>query len=71
MCRVHHEGCAGHKRGSKVRQDIYEKVGFKTRKSLQIMCDQNIRFATLWCKMKIDVPTSPRGVAVAKHRLRK
>ena len=70
MCRVHHEGCAVPKRGSKVRQDIYEKVGFKTRKSLQIMCDQSIRVATLWCKMKIDVPSSPRGVAVAKYRWR-
>ena len=32
MCRLHHEGCLEHKRGSKVRQDIYEKVGFKHEK---------------------------------------
>ena len=32
MCRLHHKGCLSPKRGSKVRQDIYEKVGFKTRK---------------------------------------
>ena len=59
MCRVHHEGCAVAKRGSKVRQDIYEKLGFKVRKSLQNMCDLRIRVATLYGKMKIDVPTSP------------
>ena len=59
MCRVHHEGCSRHKRGSKVRQDIYEKVGFKTRNSLQNMADQNIGVATLYGKMKIDVPSSP------------
>ena len=34
MCRLHHKGCLAHKRGCKVRQDIYEQVGFKTRKTL-------------------------------------
>ena len=34
MCRLHHEGCALAKRGCEVRQDIYEKVGFKVRKTL-------------------------------------
>ena len=71
MCRLHHKGCLTHKRGSKVRQDIYEKLGFKVRKTLQNMCDQRIRVATLCGKMKIDVPTSSQGVAVAKHRVRK
>ena len=37
MCRVHHKGCALAKRGCEVTQDIYEKVGFKTRNSLQFM----------------------------------
>ena len=37
MCRLHHKGCLTHKRGSKVRQDIYEKLGFKVRKTLQNM----------------------------------
>ena len=59
MCRLHHEGCLEHKRGSKVRQDIYEKLGFKTRKSLQNIGVPKIRVATLCGKMKIDVPTSP------------
>ena len=71
MCRLHHKGCLQHKRGSKVRQDIYEKRGFKVRKPLQNMCDQRIRVATLCGKMKIDVPTSPQGVEKTKHRLRK
>ena len=70
MCRLHHKGCLQHKRGSKVRQDIYEKVGFKTRNSLENMVDQNIGVATLYGKMKIDVPSSPRGVAVTKYRWR-
>ena len=63
MCRLHHKGCSIHKRGSKNRQDIYEKLGFKVRKTLQNMVDYKIRVATLYGKMKIDVPTSPRGHA--------
>ena len=70
MCRLHHKGCSRHKRGSKVRQDIYEKLCFKVRKTLQNMVDLKIRVATLYGKMKIDVPTSPQGVAVAKYRVR-
>ena len=35
MCRLHYKGCLAHKRGSKVRQDIYEKLGFKVRITLQ------------------------------------
>ena len=70
MCRLHHKGCLRHKRGSKVRQDIYEKLGFKVRTTLQNMCDLRIRVTTLCGKMKIDVPTSPQGVAVTKHRVR-
>ena len=71
MCRLHHKDCSRHKRGSKVRQDIYEKLCFKVRKTLQNMFDYSIRVATLYGKMKIDVPTSPQGVAVTKHRVRK
>ena len=33
MCRLHHKGCPSPKRGCEVRQDIYEKVGFKIRKT--------------------------------------
>ena len=71
MCRLHHKGCLEHKRGCESRQDVCEKVGFKTRKSLQNTGDYRVRVATLCGKMKIDVPTSPQGVAVTKHRLRK
>ena len=70
MCRLHHKGCSRHKRGSKVRQDIYEKLGFKVRKTLQYMGGNKPRVATLYGKMKIDAPTSPQGVAVAKYRVR-
>ena len=56
MCRLHHEGCLQHKRGCESRQDIYEKVGFKVRKTLQYMGGNNIRVATLCGKMKINVP---------------
>ena len=35
MCRLHHKGCLLHKRGCEVRQDIYEKLGLKVRKTLQ------------------------------------
>ena len=35
MCRLHHKGCSTHKRSSKVRQDIYDKLCFKVRKTLQ------------------------------------
>ena len=70
MCRLHHEGCAFKKRGCGSRQAVYEKVGFKTRKSLQNTGDLKVRVATLCGKMKIDVPTSPRGVEKTKHRLR-
>ena len=59
MCRLHYKGCVAHKRGSKVRQDIYEKLCFKVRKTLQNMCGQMIRVATFCGKMKIDAPTSP------------
>ena len=71
MCRLHHKGCSTHKRGSKVRQDIYEKLGFKVRKTLQNMVDLKIRVATLYGKMKIDVPTSPQGLSGRKTGLRK
>ena len=69
MCRLHHEGCAVCKRGSKVRQDIYEKLGFLTRKTLQNMADQNIQVSTLCGKMKNNVPTSRRGVEKTKYRV--
>ena len=36
MCRLHHKGRSGPKRGCKVRQDIYEKVGSKVRKHCKI-----------------------------------
>ena len=55
----------------KLDRTSMKQLGFKVRKSLQNMCDQRIRVATLYGKMKIDVPTSPQGVAVTKHRLRK
>ena len=42
MCRVHHEGCAVNNRGSKVRQDIYEKVGFKVRKHCKTQVGENL-----------------------------
>ena len=71
MCRLHHKGCAFKKRGCKGRQDIYEKVGFKTRKTLQNTAEAKSGLQLYDGKMKIDVPTSPRGVANTKHRLRK
>ena len=71
MCRLHHKGCPWPKRGCKVRTDIYEKVGSKTRKALQNTAEAKYGLQLYDGKIKIDVPTSPRGVAVAKHRLRK
>ena len=70
MCRLHHKGCSRHNRGCESRQDIYEKLGFKVLKTLQIMCDQRIRVATLYGNMKIDVPTSPQGVEKTKYKVR-
>ena len=48
MCRLHHKGCSTHKRGSKVRQDIYEKVGFKTRKHCKTWVTQNLGCNFVW-----------------------
>ena len=48
MCRLHHEGCLAHNRGSKVRQDIYEKVGFKTRKIVKHSCCKILVATLLW-----------------------
>ena len=70
MCRLDHKGCRKHKRGCESRQDIYEKLDIKVRKTLQYMGGNKPRAAILYGKMKIDVPTSPQGVAVTKHRVR-
>ena len=37
----YHETQADHKRGCRVSQDIYEKVGFNWRKTLQKTCETN------------------------------
>ena len=67
MCRLHHKGRSGLKRGCKVRQDIYEEVCSKKENIVKHSWPK-IWVATLWCKMEIDVPSSPQGVAVAKYR---
>ena len=67
MCRLHHKGRSGPKRGCKVRQDIIEKVGSKVRKNIVKHSCRKIRVATLWCKLESRCPESTtRG---RKHKV--
>ena len=58
-----------HKRGSEVRQSIYERIGFDLRKNVAKHRCIKTRVATSWCKMKIDMHEVTQGVAVAKYRV--
>ena len=70
MCRLHHKGRAVRNRGCKGRQDIYEKVGSKVRNTLENTAGTKSGLQLYNVNLKVNMPSSPQGVAVAKCRVR-